>query len=207
MGNEARCAARIDGRRVEGKALLETDAIIFRGDVRLSIPRDAITAVNAVDGTLHIRYADGEVAFDLGPDAGTWAEKIRNPRSLVDKLGVKPGMRVAVLGVTDAPLLAQIAARTSAIVRRTPRTGTELIFLQADSLATLDRLAALRALIAPHGGIWVVHAKGKGAAVKDTDVMAAARRAGLVDVKVARVSETLTAEKLVIPLRERAGAS
>jgi len=39
--------------------------------------------------------------------------------------------------------------------------------------------------------------------ITERDVMEAAKAAGLVDVKVARFSETLTAEKLVIPVAQR----
>ena len=35
-----------------------------------------------------VRY--GEATFELGPKAERWAERIRNPKSLLDKLGVKP---------------------------------------------------------------------------------------------------------------------
>lgn len=40
-------------------------------------------------------------------------------------------------------------------------------------------------------------------AIADTDVIAAGRAAGLVDVKVVRFSATHTAEKLVIPVTKR----
>ena len=49
----------------------------------------------------------------------------------------------------------------------------------------------------------MVSPKGKGALVKDTDVMAAAREAGLVDTKVVSFSDTHTALKLVIPVAKR----
>jgi len=141
--------------------------------------------------------------FELGPSATKWAEKLRNPRSRLDKLGVKPGMRVALLGVDDEEFLAELSARTSDISRRSPRTGTGLIFVGAGTAADLARLEALREHLTPAGGIWVVHTRGKGAAFKDVDVFAAAKRAGLVDVKVASFSDTHTAEKLVIPLAKR----
>ena len=38
--------------------------------------------------------AEGNAVLDLGDQAARWAEKIRNPPSLLDKLGVKPGLRV-----------------------------------------------------------------------------------------------------------------
>jgi hypothetical protein len=56
--------------------------------------------------------------------------------------------------------------------------------------------------MARNGAIWVVHPKGKGA-LKDTEIFAAAKTLGLVSTKVARFSETHTAEKLVIPVAHR----
>jgi len=84
-----------------------------------------------------------------------------------------------------------------------PAPDTDLVFLAADSTAELAGLANLRTRIKPAGAIWVVHTKGKGAAFKDVDVFAAAKQAGLVDVKVAAFSTTHTAEKLVVPVKLR----
>ena len=109
MGSDAQCTAHFGGQRSDGKALLETDHSIFRGEFRLAIPRKAITEVDATDGTLRVTFPDGTARFELGPAAAKWADKIRNPPSLLDKLGVKPGMRVAVLGVHDESFLAQLA--------------------------------------------------------------------------------------------------
>ena len=203
MGSESRCTVRFAGQRSEGKALLETDHLIFRGTIRLNIPRKAITKAEADGGTLRVTFPDGTAAFELGPSAAKWAEKIRNPPSLLDKLGVKPDMRVAVLGVDDDAFLEQLAARTSDIARRTPKKDTDVIVFGANSVTDLSRLEKLRGYLTPAGAIWVVHTKGKGAAFKDVDVFAAAKQAGLVDVKVAAFSPTHTAEKLVVPVKLR----
>jgi len=203
MGSESQCTVHFDGKRSEGKALLETDHLIFRGTIRLNIPRKAITKAEADAGTLRVTFPDGTAAFELGPSAAKWAEKIRNPPSLLDKLGVKPDMRVAVLGVDDDAFLEQLAARTSDIARRTPKKDTDVIVFGANSVTDLSRLEKLRGYLTPAGAIWVVHTKGKGAAFKDVDVFAAAKQAGLVDVKVAAFSTTHTAEKLVVPVKLR----
>jgi len=192
-----------DGKRSEGTALLETDHLIFRGTIRLNIPRKAITKAEADAGTLRVTFPDGTAAFELGSSAAKWAEKIRNPPSLLDKLGVKPDMRVAVLGVDDDAFLEQLAERTSDIARRTPKKDTDVIVFGANSVTDLSRLEKLRGYLTPAGAIWVVHTKGKGAAFKDVDVFAAAKQAGLVDVKVAAFSPTHTAEKLVVPVKLR----
>jgi len=181
MGSESQCTVHFDGKRSEGKALLETDHLIFRGTIRLNIPRKAITKAEADAGTLRVTFPDGTAAFELGPSAAKWAEKIRNPPSLLDKLGVKPDMRVAVLGVDDDAFLEQLAARTSDIARRTPKKDTDVIVFGANSVTDLSRLEKLRGYLTPAGAIWVVHTKGKGAAFKDVDVFAAAKQAGLVE--------------------------
>ena len=203
MGAESNCTAHFGGQRSEGKALLETDALIFRGAFRLNIPRKAITKLDATDGTLRVTFPDGTALFELGPTAAKWAEKIKNPPSLLDKLGVKPGMRVAVVGVNDETFLEQLAQRTDDIARKAPKKHTDIIFFGVDAVGDLARLPKLRDCLTPPGAIWVIHTKGKGAAFKDVDVFAAAKKAGLVDVKVAGFSATHTAEKLVVPVRRR----
>ena len=203
MGAESHCTAHFGGQRSEGKALLETDVIVFRGTFRLNIPRKAITKVDATDGALRVTFPDGTALFELGPTAAKWAEKIRNPPALLDKLGVKPGMRVAVLGISDETFLDQLAARTDDIARKTPKKNSDIIFFGADAVSDLTRLVKLREYLTPPGAIWVIHTKGKGAAFKDVDVFAAAKKAGLVDVKVAGFSPTHTAEKLVVPVKHR----
>ena len=203
MGSEAQCTVQFGKQRSEGTAQLETDHLLFRGAFRLKIPHKAITTLDADRTTLRVTFPEGTALFELGPAAAKWADKIRNPTSLLDKLGVKPGMRVAVLGIDDASFLEQLATRTTEVARRTPKKDTEIIFFGADAIADLARLEKLRSYLTPAGAIWVVHTKGKGAAFKDVDVFAAARKAGLVDVKVASFSATHTAEKLVVPVKAR----
>ncbi len=203
MGSEAVCSVRYGSQASEGKALLETSELIFRGDFRLRIPFAEITSLAGEGGELRVGYAGNVAVFELGRNAGAWAEKIRNPRGLLDKLGVKPGMRVVVLGVEDTDFLTQLRTRVEAQLTDESLSDADLIFYAADRLTDLDRLVDLRSALTPAGALWVVSPKGKGIEVKDTDVMAAARAAGLVDTKVVSFSPTHTALKLVIPKANR----
>ena len=124
-------------------------------------------------------------------------------RPLIDKLGVRPGSRVALVGIDDPSFRALLAERTPDVTLGAPNPGSNLIFLAADSLAELSRIVALREAIAPAGAIWVVSRKGRAATLRDVDVMAAARSAGLVDNKVVSFSPTHTALRLVIPVALR----
>jgi hypothetical protein len=203
VGNEAICTVRYDDRASEGKALLETNEIIFRGrDFRLKIPFKEIASLDASDGELSVGYNGAVAVFELGREAEKWATKIRNPRGLLDKLGVKAGMRVCVLGVQDDDFESQLEARDVTRIDGEAR-DLDIVFYEADAVDDLVRLAALRSAIKPAGAVWVVSPKGKAARIRDVDVMAAARDAGLVDNKVASFSDTHTALKLVIPVGQR----
>jgi hypothetical protein len=124
---------------------------------------------------------------------------------LLDKLGVRPGMRVAIVGPVDpdGSFMAQLADRTSDITEGRPKPDTDLVFLAADTHAELVELAALRGRIRPAGAIWVVSRKGRAATLRDVEVMAAAKDAGLVDNKVVSFSATHTSLRLVIPVALR----
>ena len=122
---------------------------------------------------------------------------------LLDKLGVKPGMRVAVIDITDADFLARLAERTSDVTLGPPLPDTDIVFLGADNVDELERIAVLRSALVPSGAIWVVSRKGKAATLRDVDVIDAAKSVGLVDNKVASFSRTHTALRLVIPVALR----
>src|SRR4051794_14748196 len=203
MGLEAICRVTYGGEAAEGKALLETKEILFRGGgFRLKIPFSQITSLRVGDGDLDVGYNGGVAVFELGRDAEKWGTKIQSPRGLMDKLGVKEGMSVAVLGVDDADFMEQLVERE---VEPAKTLGEErdIVFYEADLSDDLARLRELRGAIKSAGAVWVVSPKGKGAVLKDTDVMAAAREVGLVDNKVAAFSETHTALRLVIPKADR----
>jgi hypothetical protein len=202
MGAEATCTVTVGRRKDAGKALLETDALIFRGrDLRLSIPYKKVSSADAKDGVLRVTYPDGVAAFNLGVVSVKWAKKILNPPTRADKLGVKQGERVLLIGIDDEELVRELEERGASVARRMSGDA-DVIFYAANNRAALARLSSLRSRLTPAGAIWIIRPKGT-AAITESEVMTAARAAGLVDVKVARYSDTHTAEKYVIPVRLR----
>jgi|HubBroStandDraft_3_1064219.scaffolds.fasta_scaffold80833_3 hypothetical protein len=197
MGQEARCEVRFGGKVSTGKALLETDDLIFRGDFRLAIPLKSIQSLEAVDGVLRVTSPTGEALFALGAQAEKWAQKIRTPRTLADKLDVKPGMRVSLIGVRDP-----LEGRTKDVTEGTAAKGSDLIFFGAEKDEDLAKLRSLQKALKRTGAIWVVYPKGKQE-ITELGVLKAGREAGLVDTKIARFSDTHTAHKFVIPLERR----
>ena len=184
-----------------GKAYLERETLRFRGDFRLAIPLLPPPEVGVSDGTLQIATPDGWAAFDLGAPAGKWADKIRHPRSLMDRLGVKPGLATAVEGVNDEDFLAQLAS-SGASVDGAPEGGADIVFFGAEVRDDLRRLADLRSILKKNGALWVIRPKGVQR-ITEQDVMEAGKAAGLVDVKVTSFSATHTGEKFVIPKSKR----
>ncbi len=122
---------------------------------------------------------------------------------MLDKLGVKPASKVAIVDLDDAGFLALLRGRTSDIVKGRPRGPVDLVFMGATRLKDLERLTALKGWIEPNGAIWVVRPKGGRSEIRDTDVIAAGLAAGLVDNKIASFSDTHGAMRLVFRLRDR----
>lgn len=203
MGAESKCTLTFGKTKAEGTALLETDALIFRGgDVRLSVPYKTIKSVASKDGDLRVTFPDGVAVFAIGAAAAKWADKIRNPPSRLDKLGVKADHVVIVLGVKDPDFRAELAERTTHVSTRLAGEA-DIIFLGAERLETVVNtlVSAIRHL-RRGGAIWIVRPKGRPE-ISERDVMQAGKDAGLVDIKVARFSDTHTAEKFVVPVAAR----
>ena len=123
-------------------------------------------------------------------------------KPLIEKLGIRDGDRVTVIGVDDAHFDRQLAARTDDVSRGRTRTDTRAVVYGITKTAQLDRLATLADTIQRDGMIWVVWPKGRKE-LTEPHVRDAALAQGLVDVKVCAFSETLSALKLVIPKAKR----
>ena len=189
MGKDAQVAARFADGEDEGRLQYEPPKLLFRGARRRVWDGAALKGVRADGGDLVL--ADGS-RFALGDvQAGRWADAINNPKGRLDKLGVKAGMRVAVIGVADDALVGELAERGVELLHEF--AGLDLLFYAADSVHELSRIDELIPALAEKGALWIVSRKGKAATVKDVDVMAAAKAFGLVDSKVVGFSETLTA--------------
>ena len=201
MGQELACSVSSNGKTHRGKALLESKEILFRGELRLKIPFASIKKVEVAEGKLNVRTKDALYVFDLGGRAGKWRERIVNPQSLLDKLGVKAGDAVWVVGSFPAEFLAELNKK-GAVVSHGKTTEAAWILLAADSLSDLAGVKSAAGAMKDSAGLWIVHPKGRKA-ITEHDVREAGLRAGLTDVKVASFSETHTALKFVIPVTKR----
>ena len=201
MGQELACSVLTEGKSHRGKVLLETTEILFRGDLRLKIPFTSIEQMEAKEGKLHVRTKDATYVFELGSKAETWRDRIVNPRSLLDKLGVKPGDSVSLQGSFPADFLADLKNRGAQITRGKSSSPLWILFA-ADSRSDLSKIKAAAGALENAAALWIVYPRGQKS-ITENDVRSAGFRAGLTDVKVARFSATHTALKFVIPVARR----
>jgi hypothetical protein len=196
MGQELACRMHFQKRAIAGKAYLESDHILFRGEERLKILLKDLRSVTAEAGTLHLDFPGGPASLELGAPAEKWADKILHPPSRAEKLGVKPGLSVRLEGRFDSGFLAELSA--------TERTKgpADLLFFAAASSKDLSRIPKLASGLAPSGALWVIYLKGVKE-IREVEVLEAGRAAGLKDVKVASFSSIHTALKFVIPVAAR----
>ncbi|MFI5183731.1 MAG: hypothetical protein ACHQNV_04995, partial [Vicinamibacteria bacterium] len=170
----------------------------------MKIPLSAVTSVVVRGDDLRVTWPGGTAALTLGRAAEKWALKMKTPRGLMDKLGVKPDSRVSALAVADEAILKDLRERTPNVTEGKAAKGSDLLLILMQARRELSRLSSLRAALKENGAIWVFWAKGRKE-LREDDVRAAALSAGLVDVKVASISEALSGLKLVIPVAQRVG--
>jgi hypothetical protein len=202
VGKETICVVRFGKQKSEGKALLETSEILFRGDFRLKIPFVSIKSVKAADGELLVHMPEGLAIFELGTQAEKWRDKILHPKSRLEKLGIKPSATVSLLGDFDAEFLQELDACGKPVIKGKVVNDCEWIFFAAASLNELAAVAKLAKSMRGSTALWIVYPKGQKS-ITENDVLAVGRKAGLKDVKVVGFSSTLTALKFVIPLAAR----
>jgi hypothetical protein len=197
MGQELECRMQYQRRWLAGRAWLETDHILFRGEERVKIAFRELKSVSAKAGVLTLEFAGGPASLELGAAAERWADKIIHPPTRADKLGIRPGLAVRVDGTFDAPFLAELQGTKTA-----GKAKADLIFLMAPDREVLDRLTKIAGGLTPAGALWIVYPKG-AKTIREVEVIQAGRAAGLKDVKVASFSPTHTALKFVIPVALR----
>jgi len=128
-------------------------------------------------------------------------------KSLVDKLGIKPGFKVYIVnppknyGDTLGTLPPDVA------VLDAPDTGLNFIqFFTQERVELEAQFPALKKLLAADGMLWISWPKKASkieSDVNDGVVRAVGLRNGLVDVKVCAVDETWSGLKFVYRLEDR----
>jgi hypothetical protein len=203
MGKELKGAVRAGKQRYEGKILLETSELIFRGaDYRLRIAFGEMRSVTAAEGELRVETKDGVNVFEVPANAEKWRDKILHPKSRAEKLGVKAGTTVRLLGQFEADFVKQVRATKAQVIQAGNSAHVANTFFAADSKSGLAAIGKYAKKMKGAEALWIVYPKGKKE-LTEIEVIGAGRKAGLKDVKVVGFSATHTALKFVIPVEKR----
>jgi hypothetical protein len=132
-------------------------------------------------------------------------------RSLVEKLGIKPQSRIALLGAPRGYRRTLGALPPGVRVAAAARGPLPFIqFFTRHRAELARRFPALVRALAPDGALWVSWPKRSSGVATDMSedaVRAVALPAGLVDIKVCAVDEVWSGLKLVRRLKNRATAT
>lgn len=203
MGDEVNCTLTQGGKSSTGRALLETSEILFRGgNVRFKIPLSSIGEVRAEGGELHLRTKDRLFTFELGARAEKWRERIVNPKSLIDKLSVKPGDRVTLIGRFPAEFSTSLKKHGAKLATARAAPVSPWIFLAAESRDDLADVKRVAKSVKGATALWIVYPKGQKH-ITEADVRSSGLASGLTDIKVTSFSPTHTALKFVLPKSKR----
>ncbi|MFJ6321999.1 MULTISPECIES: hypothetical protein [unclassified Rhizobium] len=194
MGREVLIHAVAGPEAGEVRALLESDELILRGEIRRRYAKLQITSILSDGGILRFTY-DGElVSLHLGErTAEAWRKAITTPSpNLRAKLGLAPDRNAFLIGAPVATELRDALAGAQA-----PEVhDAPMIIAVVCSLSDLSNALNAHSQ-APHLPIWIVCRKGKGASVGSNDIRKALRSARLRDTKICSVSNDWTATRYI----------
>lgn len=209
MGQEIKTQLRLDGRIIDVTALLETSTLVFRGGATMTIPFTEMFSVEANAGWLELKTPRGFMLLELGAKAEVWKEKIKNPKGLIEKLGVDASKKVCVVGKLDSDLRADLDGSGAKVAKSARGKDFDIVFVAALAKKDLEKVAWAKEAIVPDGAIWIVYPKATATGVKldpeltERAVLTAGRTLTLTDNKQVKVNEDLTAVKFVIPVAYR----
>jgi hypothetical protein len=196
MGQEARCLCHWNGTAAEVKALLEPPDLILRGGIRHRVPFAQMKQVRAEGDQLLFLFEGRSIALKLGSALATkWARALlKPPASLAKKLGVRPETTVHTIGDVDDPALKKALTESRAVSHIRGDLIVARVGTPAELSTTLKRAAVSLSRGVP---IWLIYRKGPGHALNESLVRSTALAAGIVDTKVAAISDQLTGLRFV----------
>jgi hypothetical protein len=187
MGREAKAPVTHNGATAEARVHLDSDMLTIGPPVRARLALSGITAKAGVQGLTLNAGSERYLIAMSEKEAGAWAKAIANPPTLADKLGIKPGVTLALIGTLPDEI---VALAKGAVVAK----GAALTLAAVCSL-DVKALVKIAKTLPEKGAVWLIYEKG---VVKGDALIFAAREAGLKDTKVAKISDTHTGLRFIV---------
>ena len=172
--------------------MLESQELRLRGSLKATLRLVELRGVSVRDEWFEAQTPLGQLRLHLGEaEARKWLDRIEHPPTLAQKLGIVPGTAVHLVG--SHPVVEEALRQTGAGIAALAEA--QLVFTviaSPEDLRALDRLVPALPTAAQ---LWVLRQKGKAAAVREGDIMAALRVLGLAPSKTAAWSDDYTADR------------
>jgi len=197
MGREAICECTMGDTTAKVKALLESEELILRGDIRTRAPLNTLKDVRVEADCLCFNVGKHPIQLRLGAKAAeSWAKRIKSPApSLADKFGITNKIVRTIGPISDRAL---DSALTSAAQIRAE--NPELIIACVDTPEALAvALRDAKKQLARGVPIWLAYRKGPGHPLNESAIRTTLRDLGFMDTKVASVSAEVTALRFNLP--------
>lgn len=199
MGLECACTL-IKGRAMDaGVAHLDCNELRFKGESQVKLitagakatVSGEILSIEGPIGSLRLRLDDATIA-------ARWADKINNPRSRLQKMGIEAGAKVWMIGMDDPVFVDEFNALVDEPFVTKPAKGAayDAIVLVARAVEALKQLSKCALHLAPKGAVLVLWPKGRKD-LRHEEVVGAGREAGFSQTRSMAFNDELTALRLV----------
>jgi len=203
MGNETVCTLRVGKDLYSGKARMDADHIDFVGPTKFRFRLAEIREPSYSSGALRFDFHGNKIALSVGDRTVRWYDAVVNPKSPADKIGVRAGSKVRLVNVDDEAIVRSLTEAGARVIHER-EDGCAAILLGVERAADLRHLERLAESLEPDGAVWIVIAK-TSRAITQGNVVAAARQAGLHDVKAHSLTDAFMAYRLGRPASKRNG--
>ncbi len=190
MGLEIKTVAVKGAKKFSGKLHLDSRELKFSSpEFKWSIPLgDGIKAI-AKKTKLIVSKGRDKVTFEIGERPERWVDKILNPPSRLDKLGVKPGMKCWLSKGFESEFKTELKSQEAKITRQID--NCDLAFFSIDDRKNFGSLLECCDAMPGATNIWVVYPKGSNA-ITQGEVMGTLKKAGFGPSKTASFDEQLS---------------
>lgn len=193
MGRETKTEVRSAKLKGEARVHLDSEMLTIGPPFRMKLTLSGLGASSGKDGLTLAQGTERILIAMSEKEAATWLKSILDPPSLADKLGVKAGLAMTLVGALPDEIVA--ASKGAAVLKTLPTKLDAALTITAIRSLDLKLLAALVAALPAKGAVWLVYEKG---VLKGDALIFAARDAGLKDTKVAKISETHAALRFIL---------
>lgn len=192
MGREKICDGSLGNDRGEVRAMLESNEIILRGDITAKLPLQTLRSMRAHVDKFEALTDRGKLSLALGAtEAAAWLTRIHNPRSLIQKLGIKQHTPVHV--IDEHPEFRGVISDSGA--KLVALQWATIVFVVIETEAQLSALCRLVHTLPGASQLWVLRRKGKQVTVKESVIMAALKEQGLAPSKTTAWSSDYAADR------------